>query len=278
MPGGMRQWPQLARFSEGPLTLKHHVWPYDPDMVVTAFFHGNDLVDNFPMMECTESRCPPVNRPFYFLDEGKLRLDTSFSEWTFRSTWKRILLFGVQYSRTLETINQGIRVINAWRVQGDEDYAFQETGIAEWVYAPPLQDKHKKAWIVTEKVLGLLFLEVFQHQAKPLLVIVTNPSQVDPVQRKKFRERLNINRLDYPERRIMKLGERMGVPVVPLVYDFQAHVDEHEGYLHGFQNSRLGAGHWNAKGHDLAASLVAKQICRQLTIQNPNTVQLTHFD
>lgn len=248
------------------LTLKHHVWPYSPDMVLTAIFHGNDLVDNFPKINtCQSGQCPDIRRPFYYWDDGELRLDTSFTKWTFNSFKDRVLLAGVQYSRTLEMLNQAARVFNNWRVQQFTDYAFQETGLSEWVYAPPRSPLHQEAWALTEGILGLLNQEVLAHGAQPFWVLVTNPSQIDPVQRRNLQERLGVDTVDYPEQRFMKYGEQLQVPVVPLVYAFQEYVDEHQVYLHGFPNYRMGAGHWNEKGHDLAAQLVSEKVCAHLT-------------
>ncbi|WP_454063039.1 SGNH/GDSL hydrolase family protein [Candidatus Nitrospira salsa] len=248
------------------LTLRHHVWPYKPDMVLTAIFHGNDLVDNFPKINTCQGReCPDYRRPFYYWDEGQLKLDSSFRNWTFESFKDRMLLTGVQYSRTLEVLNKAMRVINNWRVKQYTNFAFQETGLSEWVYAPPRSALHHEAWAMTEGILELLTEEIFAHHGEPFWALVTNPSQIDPMQRRDLKERLGVDTLDYPEQRIMKLGGKLHVPVVPLVYAFQKYVDEHQEYLHGFPNYRMGAGHWNEKGHDLAAHLVSEKVCAYLS-------------
>lgn len=246
------------------LTLKKDVWRYDPDMVLAAFFHGNDLRNNFPDIWCQERGCSHELRPFYYFDQGVLKLDTSFRELTPKLALNRSLLSGVHHLRTLELVNQGFRVFGTWRVKGNIDYAFQETGLTEFVYAPPRLPVHEKAWAITEGVLDLLYKEVVAHQAQFFLVMVTNPSQVDPVQRKLLKERLGVETLDYPEQRLIKFGERLGFPVLDLMHPFQQYADENQVYLHGFPNTRMGAGHWNEKGHDLAAKLIAEKICRDL--------------
>ena len=248
------------------LTLKHHVWPYNPDIVLTAIFHGNDLVDNFPKIHhCASGGCSDIRRPYFYLDEEKQwKLDNSFRDLTFASFTNRTLLLGVQYSRTLELINQTMRIINSWRIQTDDELAFLETGLSEWVYAPPRLPDHHEAWAITEGILDLLNQEVIDHHAQSFWMLVTNPSQVDPVQRRELKVKLGVDALDYPEQRFMKLGKKLGVPVVPLVYAFQDYVDERQVYLHGFPNTRMGAGHWNEKGHDLAARLLADKICAYL--------------
>ena len=247
------------------LTLQYDVWPYDPDMVLTSIFHGNDLIDNFPTMtECSNGECPHIQRPYYYFDHGKLKLDTSFREWSFTSLKDRLLLAGVQYSRTLEVLNQIVRVINNWRVTSNTAFAFQETGVSEWVYAPPQTPQHLEAWKITEGILELLNQEVTEHHAQPFWMLVTNPSQIDPKQQQALKQHLGVNSLDYPDQRFMELGKRLGVPVVPLIYPFLEHAEKHQEYLHGFPNYRMGAGHWNEKGHDLAARIVANRICQHL--------------
>jgi hypothetical protein len=246
------------------LTLRKDVWRYDPDMVLTAFFHGNDLINNFPDIWCQERGCSGALRPFYYFDQGVLTLDTSFRDLTPKFVVNRVLLSGVHNFRTLELVNQGLRVAENWRIQNNMVDAFQETGLTEFVYAPPRLPVHEKAWAITEGVLDLLYKEVVAHQAQFFLVMVTNPSQVDPVQRNLLKERLGVETLDYPEQRLIKFGERLGFPVLDLVHPFQEYADKNQVYPHGFSNTRMGSGHWNEKGHDLAAKLMAEKICRDL--------------
>ena len=247
------------------LTLKHYVWDYSPNMVLTAFFHGNDFVDNYPQMNCQGQPCPHIERPFYYVDKEDLKLDNSFRDLTLTSIKRRLLLAGVQYFRVLEFLNYQIRVYYAWRMKHDPDFAFQETGLSEWVYSPPTNPDHQKAWKLTEGIVRLLHREILSHQAQPFLFLVTNPSQVDPKQQETLKNRLQVQTLDYPEKRIMELGKQLHMPVVPLIYDFQRYAKDHQVYLHGFPNTRMGAGHWNQNGHDLAAKIVAHNICTFLS-------------
>ncbi|MEO6201844.1 MAG: SGNH/GDSL hydrolase family protein, partial [Nitrospirales bacterium] len=72
--------------------------------------------------------------------------------------------------------------------------------------------------------------------------------------------------LDYPEQRLRALGEIEGFPVLNLLYDFQQYAEQHHAHLHGFSNTKLGAGHWNEQGHELAAQLISKRICQDPSI------------
>ena len=33
-------------------------------------------------------------------------------------------------------------------------------------------------------------------------------------------------------------------------------------YFHGFENTKLGTGHWNKKGHYQASKLISENICK----------------
>src|SRR5262249_36956349 len=59
------------------VTLRRHVWQYSPDLVVLAFFSGNDLRNNSVALE--GDKC----RPFYVYDGDRLVLGGPFE----RSRW-----------------------------------------------------------------------------------------------------------------------------------------------------------------------------------------------
>jgi hypothetical protein len=45
-----------------------------------------------------------------------------------------------------------------------------------------------------------------------------------------------------------------------------AYGEEHEVFLHGFENTALGRGHWNPAGHRLGAQLIAAKIHEMQTV------------
>jgi hypothetical protein len=49
----------------------------------------------------------------------------------------------------------------------------------------------------------------------------------------------------------------------------QAYADAHHAFLHGFPNTRLGTGHWNADGHQVAGELIARKVRDLLTAPSP---------
>ena len=241
------------------LTLRHRAWAYDPDLVLTTFFSGNDLRENFPQAY------PELNtithRAYFYFDREGLKLNTSFRDWSPDLFKYRLLLWGVHHSHTLELVNHAMRVIDAWKIRRNSNHAFRETMLSEFTFAPPQTPVHQQAWALTEAILTLMHKEVIEHGAKFLLVTVTSPNQMDPEQRRLVKNRLGVKTLDYPERRLSSLGAKVGFPVFNLLYDFQRYADQTNVHLHGFPNTRLGSGHWNEKGHELAATLIDKKIC-----------------
>ena len=116
---------------------------------------------------------------------------TSFRDWTiFFKT--RALLLGVHNFRTLELMNQAMRVIKAWRIKENPNNAFRETGLSEFVFASPRTSIQREAWSITEAVLTLMNREVVEHGAKFLLVTATSPNQIDPEERRKVKHRLGV--------------------------------------------------------------------------------------
>jgi hypothetical protein len=67
-----------------------------------------------------------------------------------------------------------------------------------------------------------------------------------------------------PDRRIADLGRREGFPVIRLPERMQRYAEQHGTYLHGFDNTVLGEGHWNVEGHRLAGEWIAEAICEAL--------------
>ena len=206
------------------LTLRNSVWDYEPDLVLTTFFAGNDVLDNYPPAKPHWNGI--AHRPYFFFDKNELKLNTSFRDWTIYYKIKA-LLFGVHTFRTMELVNQGLRVVDAWKVKRNHDQAFRETGLSEFVFAPPVTSIEREAWSVTEAVLTLMHGEVIEHGAKFLLVTATSPNQIFAEEREKVKRRLGVQALDYPERRLKGLGEKLGFPVLNLLYDLQKYADDH---------------------------------------------------
>ncbi len=68
----------------------------------------------------------------------------------------------------------------------------------------------------------------------------------------------------FPDLRIKTLGKRNSFAVLNLPQPFQAYAEEYQIFLHRFQNTTMGRGHWNTEGHQLVNQMIAQNICREL--------------
>jgi hypothetical protein len=97
------------------------------------------------------------------------------------------------------------------------------------------------------------------------------PPQVYPdiAARREVELRLGINDRFYANRRLAGLGQKYGYFVISLAEPLQRMATEQHIYLHGFDNSVMGEGHWNEAGHRYAARILANGLCTAALAQAP---------
>jgi hypothetical protein len=256
------------------LTLEEKAWRYTPDIVVLAFYGGNDVRNNFRALEQDASRPYFVLRP---TADGRreLALDDSFrSTWGFRlrRSFPARALYGVfNHSRLLELAKRGQGTLDGWigsikARHKERGTALQELGLDNAVYATPRDADWTAAWDVTEAIVKRMHEEVAAHGARFGLLNLTTPIEVDPdpVKRARFMAQLGVSSLDYPDERLAHLGSGDGFPVLTLAPLLRPIAERRHLYLHGFPNTAPGEGHWNAAGHAAAAPFVSSWICSSL--------------
>ena len=236
--------------------LRHHVWPYQPDIVLLAFFGGNDVRNNSRELE------PDTVRPFFTVVGDRLALDESFlehpdfkkatSDWV---AWKVRL---INSSRVLQLLRH---VKEAFRRPASGAAAF-EPGLDDEVYAPPRVQSWQDAWEVTDRLLVEMKREVEAHDAQFVVALVTQAIEVhpDPNIRAGFAKHMRVDDLSYPQRRLSQLGREHDFTVVPLAEPLAAFAERENAFLHGFPNTVPGTGHWNAEGHRQAALQIADHL------------------
>jgi len=82
-----------------------------------------------------------------------------------------------------------------------------------------------------------------------------------PTRRAALKKELGVADLLYPERRLRDFAQRYAIHFVPLIEPMQRYATSEHVYLHGFSDTGLGRGHWNERGHAVAADLLAGPIC-----------------
>ena len=80
-----------------------------------------------------------------------------------------------------------------------------------------------------------------------LVVTLSNPAQVypDATYQEQYFKQAAVKDPFYPEQRITNLGKQQGFKVLTLAPLFQSHADKNKVFLHGFDNTIMGSGHWN---------------------------------
>jgi hypothetical protein len=251
------------------LTLRHRAWRYSPDLVLLAFFPGNDVRNNSKVLE------PEKNRPFFVLREGELVLDRSFAAGrqfleTMRLAESRAALQDLRLYQLLRRVRAGqvelrhnapIAVAIA---DGAKVPPLAEAGLDENVFRDATDPTWRDAWTITERLVLTMARETRARGARFVVAVLSSAGAVfpDPGLRQRYAAFLGVADLLNPEARMRRLGEEHGIEVIALAPEMQRHAELTGTYLHGFAGSKLGFGHWNQAGHALSAELMAEHLCR----------------
>ena len=245
------------------LMLRHHLWKYEPDVVLLAFLSGNDIRNNSRELE------PDSLKPFFTVQDDRLVLDDSFTEKPyFTSPWIRLKDELIRSSRLLYLLYQ-VRHRNDSANSADAESL--EVGLEDFIYSEPTEQSQREAWRITERLIEEIHVEVEEHGAKLVIATLTNPVQVHPdvTVRQAACSKLDVADLGYSDRRVASLASRLGCPAIVLAKPMAEYAEQHNVYLHGFENSQLGAGHWNETGHRVAGEILAAELCRETRLWEP---------
>ena len=244
------------------IMLRQKVWDYNPDIVVLAFFIGNDVINNSPKLEYDRYR------PFFVYDaSGKLVPDMAFRNLAPIDRNERAVSFVdrlpgwiVNNSRILQVAKKADLDIK--KRQLSKDF----TALSAKNLQQPEDAAWREAWRVTEGLIVTMRNEVVQKKADFLVVTIGDPIQVgrDVKMRKDFITQNKIQDLFYPNRRLEKLGTREGFRVLNLAEQFQGYTEKYQVCAHGFDNSVPCGGHWNELGHRLASIMINQNLCENL--------------
>lgn len=235
------------------------VWKYDPDVLLLAFFTGNDVWNNSRALD------GHADRPYYVLVDGALVLDDS-GPGSFRflakKTWADVKHTLYNVLRTVQVGRQAYKRIKSRLRHRDATVADQlASGLDSTVYLPPADRVWREAWAVTEEMIRELARRARSHGADFRLVTLSNPIQVypDAALRDRLATALGTDDLLYPDRRLARLAGAEGIPVVTLAETLRAHAEATGVHLHGGAGSA--GGHWNRAGHRVAGEALAERLC-----------------
>lgn len=252
------------------LLLQYKVWDYAPDLIVLAFFTGNDIRDNSLALSGDQMR------PYFAIQDGELSADTRFRQTlTYRMQSIPLTSELFEFSRVLQVVREakyrlsGFVRERAVRADRPLETAATQMPLESFVYQEPREDAWKDAWRVTEALLDEIRKDADLHGAQFLLVTLSNPMQVhpDPRQRRQYAEALGVPDLLYPDRRLASWAERKRAQWTGLAEPMAAYASARQTFLHGFANATMGDGHWNADGHRVAGGLITESVC---SMQGPS--------
>jgi len=244
--------------------LENRVWKYDPDLVLLAFFTGNDVQNNSWTLD-------QDRRAYYYqLSDGRLHEDQEFlkSRSPFKAD-KEKPVWGFLHARLrlVQVYERARRTFKDWR---DPPPAVARTpgaepGLGNAVFAPPPDATWADAWQVTEALVRAIAASVREHGARLAIAVLSNGIQVDPDAGRRAERAAAVGMPDllYPDRRVAGWAAELRVPHVVLVPELLAWAEANQTCVHGFANALPCSGHWNEHGHRLAGERIARLICEE---------------
>lgn len=234
------------------LALKHLGLQYQPDLVILAFFPGNDVRDNYFFK----------NKPHFRLDAGGKPVLQPF---TYQPTSKTMTL--LQKSRVITTLlyftaeSKRINQLKAkWKKffggSGPADNP-RHTAKKQEVFALNYTDDWQKAWELTLALINETQKLSSEHGAQFLLMSLTSREQLwGPGARKEFLDKGYD--LERPEMILSDFCRKKNINYMPLLYPFREYMEKLQLSKKDFHI--VGDEHWTAPGHQLAAKLVKERI------------------
>lgn len=255
------------------LVLRTRALPYQPDVVVLAFFAGNDLRNNTREIQ-------GGGRPYFVEQDGEFVLVNthldSFGERLRAGPIGRAWYGAIPHSRVLQLVNAFFalrrldermeRRAHQERTAPERGLEGAELGLDSAVYLPPTDPDWQKAWRITEALLRMVRDEAEAAGAGFVLATLSTGIQVHPDEtvRRRFADALGVDDLFYPDRRLEAFAAREGMRAVILAPELRAWAEAHDTCVHGFVGAVPCGGHWNEHANRLAADRIAKAVCAEL--------------
>lgn len=250
--------------------LRYRVWPFDPDIVILAFFTGNDITNNSRALEGVT-----VRRPYFELNNGELVLDDSFRNnayFRFRLSWLGRLLYNtLKHSRVFQLVNEVRRKLRARAAEARQMKVKEEQkekmGLSDSIYHVPVNKDWRDAWAVTDALIRQMAKEVQMRDARFVVMTLSNAVQVhpDPDIRSQMLQQEGTDDLLYADRRVISVAAETGAATLMTVPTLREWAETSGECVHGFDNALACGGHWNENGHRIAGELLAETICEDLS-------------
>jgi hypothetical protein len=236
------------------LMLRHYALKYEPDAVILAFAIVNDVSDNSRALKRVDYL------PYFTLIDQRLVLDTSYRVSAAFLRRARIVAFLEQHFRVAQLVRAAKLSAAAHieqRRRARPGMSPPEFGVDNY-RNPPRDSVWAEAWNVTESLISAINLECRSRHIPFYLVSLSSGAQVTPdtARRRALAAELGVPDLFEAERRLERLSIRQGFDALALAPLLASRAIATHEYFHGF-GEYLGRGHWNERGHRVAAMLLS---------------------
>jgi lysophospholipase L1-like esterase len=241
---------------------------YAPDVVLLAFYAGNDVRDN--------SRRLSGDAPAFYFTLGadgalvpdrsriealeRARAETGFMDWLQdQSQLAALVSDRLTLLRLARRAARQRRDAPASPARGGPSAAAPPPPALEDeenVYSEDAGPAWRQAWDVTEAILDRLARETAARGSRLAVVSIGTAEQVEEDLGKGVLARGAGRDLDRPDRRLEAMAAKRGIPCLLLAPGLRAAEASGSGHLYGFGGRR--GGHWNAAGHRIAAGLIER--------------------
>ena len=243
--------------------LETRVFDFKPDLVLLAFYVGNDIHYNHPKMGYFRD-ISGIGQPLLRFEQGQVKVDFSFRndavfQQKLRSRFHRLALtlinkfkiFQALYFLKTEFQDYFVKKPTIKRQEtqagGNLNSDFSN------LISPPREKLWQEAWKLTEAALLHIRDRVQEQGAAFWMAVIAHPRQIHTSE--------PVNEINYPQERIARLASTEEIPLVDFLIPFRQEYQMTKNALHGFKPTNLGRGHWNHRGHELAAQVLGKRLC-----------------
>lgn len=288
IPAGVSGWGTDQQL----LWYRQHGAAYQPDLVVLAFFPGNDFQNNSESLEV--ANMGQVQKPFFHLEDGELVLRyypfdpaqapapaeapetasaqpapsaaTPLADWLYehsalyRFIVPRLVTAAPSLARTLAA---------AGLVQPRQlprEAPADSIAVAYGVYQQPPSPDWQDSFALTEALIGELEREVSADGARLVLALMTSPEQAYP---ERWQQKIAQNPamqslqwdLEQPNRVAIQIAQQAGLPFLDLLPIFRRQAAASRQPLHLSHD-----GHWTPAGERLAGETLANFLISQALV------------
>ena len=169
-----------------------------------------------------------------------------------------------QYSRILQLLREAYVQTYFKNQKKKKKIKKEQSSVNKSNLYSPISSDWSNAWVTTEKIINLINNEVKINNKDFILVSLTTPVQVNPNinEVEKYMIKNYINDIFYPEKRLRKFSKKNSIKYIELAQKMSDLARNNNIYFHGFNNTKLGTGHWNKTGHHQASKLISESICK----------------